>query len=118
MEVITIESHAYKRLVNSISEMKTMLTDLLRQSNKTPEYPAPVSSENWITIKHACAKYHTSKVTINERRKLFEMATGKPMKRCHGGRGTLLFDESELVEALQLKINTEKLKLLKAKNNE
>lgn len=114
MEVITIEKHAFKRIMGSISEMKSMLVDLAKQIRTTPEPLAPVSSENWITIKHACIKYHTSKVTINERRKLFEKVEGRPMRRLQGGKGTLLFDESELVLALRLKLESEKLKTLKA----
>jgi hypothetical protein len=111
MEVITIEKQAFKRIINSIAEMKLMIAELAKKSTMVePVVALGMPRENWITIRHACEKYNISKVTLNSKRRLFERIEGREMKRCLGGRKTKLFDESELVKAIQLNLNDTKLK--------
>ena len=114
MEVITIEKQAYKRLIGEISALKMLIVEMSKKLSDQATVQIPASKENWISIKHACTKYNTSRVTINAKRKMFEQIHGRAMKRCHGGRHARLFDETELVMALQLKTND--IRLTKLRN--
>jgi hypothetical protein len=55
MEVITIETSAFQQIVNSISELKEVLT---RKGNRNP------LSETWIDVSETCMLLKVSKRTL------------------------------------------------------
>ena len=63
------------------------------------------SVPDFISISDASKKYHISKVTINNKIKLFESAFNKAIDRLQAGKYYLI-NEYELQEAIKLKSNT------------
>jgi hypothetical protein len=75
------------------------------------------SVPDFISIKDACAKYHVSHVTVNNKIKLFKQVKNRDIDRLRTGTHSLI-NEIELQEALRLKSTSTFFKTERTKPNE
>lgn len=85
---------------NQLAIMK--LIQLLMPPTKQSSIP------DFISIFDACKKYHVSKVTINNKIKLFEKMNDREIDRLQSGKFYLI-NEAELQNALRIKTQFENI---------
>ena len=95
MEVITIETRAFKSLIASIKEMRAELL-VIRDEIKQKAGRVPLIDETaYITIKAACIKYNKDRKTLQNYRRDY------PEIRVQKAGRELLIHEIDLLEAFK-----------------
>lgn len=87
-----------QRLENIEQSQLAIMKELQQLFPKTSQSSVP----EFISIQDACAKYHVSHVTINNKIKLFRETKKREIDRLQSG-GFFLINEAELQEALRIK---------------
>lgn len=65
MEVITIESEAFKQLIKSVEELKTIVSENFKQSSSQGN----LNMKSWLNRKEACQMLRVSERTLQTYRK-------------------------------------------------
>ncbi|MBU1013291.1 MAG: helix-turn-helix domain-containing protein [Bacteroidetes bacterium] len=60
MEVITIESETFKKLIKSLEELKTVVSENFNHSSN----PGNLNNKTWLNKKEACQKLRVSERTL------------------------------------------------------
>lgn len=97
-----IEDRALKSWEARLSNIEQHLLGLMK---KISEILPPAKQSNipdFISIADATTKYHISRVTINNKIRLFKKAKGREIDRIQSGNFNLI-NEAELQEAIRLK---------------
>lgn len=94
-----------KVLLSIIQRLENIEQNQLAIMKQLQQLMPPVNKGNvpdFISIADACAKYHVSHVTINNKIKLFKTLNNREIDRLQSG-GFYLINEEELQEALRIK---------------
>ena len=103
MEGVTlIEGKALLSIVQRLENIEQNQLALMKLMQKLMPTVNQSNVPDFISIKDACKKYHTSHVNINNKIKLYKALKNRDIDRLRSG-GFLLINEAELQEALRIK---------------
>jgi hypothetical protein len=103
MEGVTlIEGKALLSIVQRLENIEQNQLAIMKQLQNLMPTINQSTIPDFISIKDACKKYHTSHVNINNKMKSFKTLKNKEIDRLQSG-GFFLINEAELQEALRIK---------------
>lgn len=89
----------FKELFNTFQQNQLLLIKLVKDLLPPLKHS---TVKDFISIEDACKKYHLSRVSINNKTRLFKQVKGRPIDRMRCGNYSLI-NEFELQEAINIK---------------
>ena len=100
--VVLIEGKALLNIIQRLDNIEQNQLAIMKQLQNLMPKINQSNIPDFISIRDACKKYHTSHVNINNKIKLYKALNNREIDRLRSG-GYFLINEAELQDALRIK---------------